>query len=127
MKYLIDASVVVAGLEEGHSTAGKILDEGDLGIIDLTRVEVANAFRYKGSDRESISIALGLLYGEQVKCLEYSESDLLDTTMVSLELNTTVYDTLYHMVAKKHGLEFLTMDAKYFKKAEKLGGLVLLK
>ncbi len=46
---------------------------------------------------------------------------------ISKELDHHVFDTLYHAVALEHGATLISADEKYYRKAQSLGSLILLR
>jgi len=46
---------------------------------------------------------------------------------VAFDIETTIYDTLYHATAIIYEYEFVTLDKKYFDKAKKYGNIALVK
>lgn len=45
---------------------------------------------------------------------------------LSIELDHHLFDTLYHAVALEHDAMLVTADGRYFERAERLGGIMLL-
>ena len=54
------------------------------------------------------------------------ESAYLRAIEISRELDHHLFDTLYHATAIESGGILVTADERYFRKAEKLGGILLL-
>ncbi|MHB1100975.1 MAG: type II toxin-antitoxin system VapC family toxin [Burkholderiales bacterium] len=54
------------------------------------------------------------------------ESAYLRAIEISRELDHHLFDTLYHAAAIESGGILITADERYFRKAEKLGGILLL-
>lgn len=52
---------------------------------------------------------------------------MLRAIELSVELRHHLFDTLYHAIAIEHGIDLVTADAHYYRKARKLGHIVLLR
>jgi len=51
---------------------------------------------------------------------------LQDAVKISYLVNDSVYDSIYHVIAIKYDMEFVTLDATYFNKSKQLGNITLL-
>lgn len=85
--------------------------------------ELTNILRFKFLDVEEATDVYRAFLDLPILSYSLSGSDWEDILKLSYELDTTVYDTSYHAVARLLGGTFLTCDKKYFQKAKKLGGI----
>ena len=130
---VIDSSVIVAlaTLEEHSSwSRKKIAEHKYFHILELNYYEVANAIRFKQSNKfsankveEAFKQAVDLMnlfgvhsFGEVV----------VDALSIALELNIAVYDAAFLALADKLDIHLLTLDVKLAKKLEitKYHGLI---
>lgn len=133
--YVIDASVAVKALLAEERTVEvffqKLLTRALRKEILLLsskflHVEVANAFRFGIRDPEKSTLVLRDFLALPIKTVVPSKSSLFLASKLSYEFGTTVYDTLYHVLAQSYGAIFLTCDDEYYRKAKKLGDIVIL-
>jgi len=130
---VIDSSVIIAlvTIEEYSIWARqKISEHGYFHILDLSYYEVANALKYKQSQKlssketeEAFTQAIELMnlfgvhsFGEVV----------VDALSLALELNIAVYDAAFLCLADKLDIRLLTLDLKLAKRLEnsKYRGLI---
>lgn len=130
--YVIDASVVATALLAEESTVEsffqKLLEKAlQKEILILSSkfliVEVANALRFGLKDGDKSTQVLKDFLALPIKTVVPSKSALLLALALSYEIRTTVYDTLYHVLAQSYGATFLTCDDGYYRKAKKLGDI----
>ena len=134
-RYFIDASVILKTiLKESDSVARKVggilklASSGKTEILSqkLLAIEVANGFRY-GTKEVSESLEYFKVFLKlPIKYVISTKTQLKKVIETSFELDTTVYDTSYHILAKAHNAVFLTCDEHYYKKAKVLGDVELL-
>ena len=134
-RYFIDASVILKTiLKESDSVARKVgsilklASSGKTEILSqkLLAIEVANGFRY-GTKEVSESLEYFKVFLKlPIKYVISTKTQLKKVIETSFELDTTVYDTSYHILAKAHNAVFLTCDEDYYKKAKVLGDVELL-
>jgi predicted nucleic acid-binding protein len=122
---VIDSSVIIAlvTIEEYSIWARqKISEHGYFHILDLSYYEVANALKYKQSQKlssketkEAFTQAIELMnlfgvhsFGEVV----------VDALSLALELNIAVYDAAFLYLADKLDIRLLTLDLKLAKRLE---------
>ena len=134
-RHFIDASVILKTiLKESDSVARKVggilklASSGKTEILSqkLLAIEVANGFRY-GTKEVSESLEYFKVFLKlPIKYVISTKTQLKKVIETSFELDTTVYDTSYHILAKAHNAVFLTCDEDYYKKAKVLGDVELL-
>lgn len=88
--------------------------------------ELTNILRFKFLDIEEATDVYRTFLDLPIVSYHLSGEDWEDILELSYELDTTVYDTSYHAVARLLGGTFLTCDKKYFQKAKKLGNIELI-
>jgi predicted nucleic acid-binding protein len=52
---------------------------------------------------------------------------LLRAAQMAIDLRHHLFDTIYHAVAIEHGIDLVTADEHYYRKARRLGNIVLLR
>ena len=122
---LVDSSVFAALVtpEEHSDWASANAEEHDyLHILDLNYYEVANALRYKISEKFSPNDASQAFAKAQEllnQCAIHGFSEVATNALrLALELNITVYDAAFLSLAGKLDLQFLTLDERLAKKLE---------
>jgi predicted nucleic acid-binding protein len=114
---------VIAALvtpEEYSNWASKTLSDYDsCHVLDLNFYEVANAIKYKVSDRFSAKDAENAL-AQSVELMNlytvHSFFEVIaDAMSLALELNITVYDAAFLSLAEKKDMRLLTLDRKLAK------------
>lgn len=130
---VMDSSVIVAlvTLEDFSNWARKKISEhGYFHILELNYYEVANALRYKQSDKfsagnaeEAFSQAVELM--NQFGVHSFGEV-VVDAMTLALELNIAVYDAAFLSLADKLDMRLLTLDIRLAKRLEntKYRGLI---
>ena len=107
--------------EEQTSWALKKMSEHSyFHVLDLNYYEVANAIRYKTSDKFTIKDARAA-WSEALKLMNlfalHSFSEVIDDALtVASKLNISVYDAAFVSLADRLGMRFLTLDEKLAKK-----------
>ncbi len=122
---VVDSSVVAALVtpEEHSDWASKRLSEYDnFHALDLNYYEVANAIKYKKSDRLDAKDAIkAFIQAAEMMDLyavhNFSEV-IKDAMVLAIELNITVYDAAFLSLAEKLDAQLLTLDQKLVKKLE---------
>jgi predicted nucleic acid-binding protein len=127
---VVDASVVVSVFTRNDINE-KILsflseNSGKLYSHSFLNTEVANALRYFYKADHQIIKAMNLVDLLFIKVLEFDENSLGESILIALETGDTVYDASYHRLALSHDLEFVTLDKKYYDKANHLGNIRFL-
>lgn len=59
--------------------------------------------------------------------IESDEACMLLAVDLSVQLHHHLFDTIYHAVALEHGIDLVTADEHYYRKARKFGHIVLLR
>ncbi len=122
---VLDSSIIVAlaTLEDYSSWARKKISQHSYyHILELSYYEVANAVRYKRSDKftakdaeEAFSDAIDFLY----LCGVHSFGEVvIDAMRLALELDIAVYDAAVLSLADKLEMRLLTLDVKLAKRLE---------
>ncbi len=130
---VLDSSVIVAlvTLEEYSDWARKKMSEhGYFHILELNYYEVANAIRYKQTDKFSAKEAEEA-FAEAIELMDlfgvHSFGEVVvDAMSLALKLNIAVYDAAFLSLADKLDMRLLTTDVKLAKKLEntKYNGLI---
>jgi predicted nucleic acid-binding protein len=122
---VVDSSVVAALVTpEEHSdwASKRLLEYDDFHALDLNYYEVANAIKYKQSDRFSAKDAVKA-FTQAAEMMDlyaiHNFSEVINDAMVlAIELNITVYDAAFLSLAEKIDAQLLTLDQKLVKKLE---------
>jgi predicted nucleic acid-binding protein len=122
---VVDSSVVAALVtpEQYSNWASKKLSEyDDFHTLDLNYYEVANAIKYKKSDRfDSKDVSNAFIQAAEMLDLysihNFSEV-IKNAVTIALELNISVYDAAFLSLAEKLDSQLLTLDEKLVKKLE---------
>jgi len=122
---IVDSSVVAALVtpEQYSDWASKKLSEYDnFHALDLSYYEVANAIKYKISDRfEAKDATKAFMQATQMLNLYsvHNFSEVINKAVANaIELNITVYDAAFLSLAEKLDIKLLTLDQKLVKKLE---------
>lgn len=59
--------------------------------------------------------------------IDTSHSSMMRAVELSTQLNHHLFDTVYHAVAIEHDIDLVTADEHYYRKAQRLGHIVLLR
>lgn len=133
--YVLDASVVLTFLLGKNNSLvknfTKILKQTKSGQAKLYSsyllpLEVGNGLRYSLEDEKLAVEVLEKFLKLPIEFFVFSEAHYGKILNLSYQLDTSFYDTSYHLVAKLLKGVFLTADKDYFKKARGLGCLKLL-
>ena len=122
---VVDSSVVAALVtpEQYSNWASKKLSEyDDFHALDLNYYEVANAIKYKKSDRfDAKDVANAFMQAAEMLDLyavhNFSEV-IKNAVALAMELNISVYDAAFLSLAQKLDAQLLTLDEKLVKKLE---------
>jgi predicted nucleic acid-binding protein len=122
---VVDSSVVAALVtpEQYSDWASKKLSEyDDFHALDLNYYEVANAIKYKTSDRfDSKDAAKAFMQAVEMLdlCAVHNFYEVIKNAIsIAMELNITVYDAAFLSLAEKLDAQLLTLDQKLVKKLE---------
>jgi predicted nucleic acid-binding protein len=123
---VMDSSVIMALVApEEHSewALQKLEEKGYFHVLDLSYYEVANAIRYKTSDKFTKNDAR-TAWLDAVDLMSvfvvHSFSEVIDDAIgIASNLNISVYDAAFLALAEKLGIGFLTLDEKLAGKLEK--------
>jgi predicted nucleic acid-binding protein len=122
---VVDSSVVAALVTpEQHSNwASKKLSEyNDFHALDLNYYEVANAIKYKTSEKFDAKDTLKA-FNQATEILDlyavHNFSEVINNALtIANELNITVYDAAFLSLAEKLNAKLITLDQKLVKKLE---------
>lgn len=119
---VIDASIVnklVLPLEEGHNKVKRIFQEhaskeNIILTFDLIFYEVANTLVTKSRIPQSmVTRSLSTIYKTQMNIYYPNEDDIKSAAKLAKKFNTSVYDMLYAVLAKKYKTNLITADEKF--------------
>ena len=121
---VLDASVVLKWFvdEEDSDQALRLREEfytGEREIVipDLLLFEVANALRYNPSfTAEEIKEAVKTLFDIEIEIITPTYSLLAKAIELAESLDVTCYDAAYLALAEELGFEFITADARFYRK-----------
>lgn len=131
--YVLDASVVLSWLVSPHrdieALAFNFIADNKSKIYSHSYIdlEISNALSMISHDINRIESLFSLYKTTGIFLLPVTEDHMQLARSISIQVNDTVYDALYHSVATLHSKTFVTMDKKYFNKAKHLGNIELLK
>lgn len=119
----MDSSVVAKVLwEEEDSPVADALFEafpGRLRAPDLLRFEVANAIRFSRrlTSRAARMEALTTFEGLGIELAPAPPAEVAEALRVAIDTDTTVYDALYLVAARRTGSRLVTADARFAARA----------
>lgn len=135
-KFVVDASFILkAILKENKSVYIKFKElfkktkSNQVKILAPKSIidEISNAIRYSTKDNSEAQSIFNDFLALPINFIELGEVDYKKTIEIAYLQNTTVYDTLYHVLSKIENAIFLTCDEKYYQKAKHLGDIELIK
>lgn len=86
-------------------------------VPTLFFTEVANALVTKSeTTQKTIKKDLKFIFESKLNVYEPNEKDILQTTRLAKKYQTSVYDMLYAVVARKHKTRLITADENFVKK-----------
>lgn len=133
--YVVDASVILTSLLQTRFDVLKkvnkyftLLAKGEIKMIstNFLKTEVANGLRFNLKDAEMAVKFFNDFCDLPIEIHKLSASLYEEGIYKSFKYNTTVYDTLYHILALDQRAVFLTCDEDYYKKAKRLGDIELV-
>jgi predicted nucleic acid-binding protein len=73
--------------------------------------------------------AIGMVsdFGRIDASIDTESTSLRRATELAIALEHHLFDTIYHAVAIEHGIDLVTADEHYYRKAHKLGHILLLR
>lgn len=131
---VVDASVLMEALLHEQSVVAQRLEllltqaqtkKFCLSAPTFLKVEFANGIRFKLRDPHSLTQVWDAFSKLPIAYQEPDPILLKQVILMSRQYETTVYDTLYHLVALTQEATFITCDARYYRKAEGLGNIEL--
>ncbi len=124
---VVDASVVTKLIntqEKGSDIATKLLlahiqGKEKILVPSLLFFEVANALATKSELREAyIQKGIHLLYEANFVVEEVEEENLKEASLLAKKYNTSVYDMIYAVIAKRKQATLVTSDSKFADKTK---------
>lgn len=135
-KYVVDASVVLCYLLEQKASVVNKLEKllTDIQKTGKTKffssfllpLEVGNGLRFTLKDEELAAEVFEKFLKLPIENFSFSKPQLQKILALAYMLNTTFYDTSYHLLARSRKATFVTCDEEYYKKAKDLGDIVFL-
>lgn len=126
---VVDASIVLGHLIKSNKKAlkefPKILNLAEakkIKIISLSLLplEVANGLRFSKADSLIATEILNKFIKLPIKLISLTNDLLVKSVESAFQNKTTVYDTVYHLLAISRNLTLLTCDKKYWLAAKQL-------
>jgi predicted nucleic acid-binding protein len=122
---VVDSSVIAALVtpeQYSNWASKKIAEYNDFHALDLNYYEVANAIKYKTSDKFDAKDTLKA-FNQATEILDLYEvhnfSEVINNALaIAIELNITIYDAAFLSLAEKLNAKLLTLDQKLVKKLE---------
>lgn len=90
----------------------------------LWRAEIAAGLARMLPDR-ALDMVRQFNYVDAV--IDDTASSLTLATQIAVALRHHLFDTIYHAVAIEHGIDLITADEHYYRKAHRIGNIVLLR
>lgn len=134
--YVIDASVILRTLSDKGGPADKFFRKllthqkkkrVHLYSIPYLLLEIANGLRFTLKESKFAEESLKECINLPIKYFPLTNSHIDKALQLSYQYKTTVYDSLYHVVAAFLDGIFLTCDAEYVSKAKGYGNIKLLR
>lgn len=137
MNYIVDASVILQSILQENCQTHEWLAETLLRQeVEKTNqflfsstflpLGVANGLRFSLKETSQLSKAIRRFNRLPIELIEVNQGLVKESLFKAKQLNTTVYDTSYHLLALKRDAVFVTADKQYFAKARGLGSIELL-
>jgi predicted nucleic acid-binding protein len=122
---VVDSSVIIARFApeaQSEWAAQKMSEHDYFHVLDLNYYEVANALKHKTPNRFTSKDAHAA-FSKAVNLMNlfalHSFSEVIDDAFeIAADLNITVYDAAFVLLAEKLNLSFLTLDEKLAGKLE---------
>ncbi len=124
---IIDASVALKFIntqEEGSEKTLELLErhtngEEEIIIPSLLFLEVANALATKSSVLEAqIKEGIDTLYDSKFFVYDVQKDDTEEAALLARKYNTSVYDMIYALIAKKKNITLITADSKFINRVK---------
>jgi len=115
-KDLVNAEAILQGWFDGKH---------EILLPKLWGFEVGNVLGMKNPRLagEIMNIFLGYRFNE----IELNTDICKQTFDIMSKCKVTFYDAVYHVIAIAHGGVFITADVQYYRKASKIGTIIMLK
>ncbi|MDP3724534.1 MAG: type II toxin-antitoxin system VapC family toxin [bacterium] len=133
--YVLDASVVICYIQEEDEKIGqkiaRLFKEQKAGMVELLAprlllVEVGNGLRFSVDTQDQALAAYRVFSRLPLSYQEMTTEVCGQAISQAFQFNTTVYDTVYHVLAQSRSATLLTCDRAYFQKAKQVGSIELL-
>lgn len=135
MVYVIDASVVLTALLHKSGKVDEYFrsvlyqkkkDKVQIYSSPFILLEIANGLRFTLDDVAVSEEILGRFKMLPIDYFAVSDQHIQEALRKSYHYDTTVYDSIYHVIAKLLNGTLLTCDRHYFIKAKDWGNIKLL-
>ncbi len=123
-KVVVDASVAARWYveEEWSDKALKVRTDYESGLIELIApylliYEVSNSLRHSPDlNANDTSDSIRSLIDMQLDTRVLTKEEIQKIVMIAFEFNISIYDAVYFALSRSLGLNFLTGDAKLYRK-----------
>lgn len=131
----LDASVVLGYLLESNKYAVKKLptllrqaDKKQIKIISLPllSIEIANGLRFSLKNPQVAQAILEKFVQLPIKIVDLPMNSMENALQLAYENETTIYDTVYHLLAIARNATLLTCDKQYWRSAKHLNHIELI-
>ena len=133
-KYILDASIFLKAILNEDEKEARLVEKVFLEVSKKKAIvyaptfillEFTNGLRFSLNDESLVILSLEKFFQLPIELFSFKTIHVKEILKLSFRLQTTVYDTAYHFLAKLLNGIFLTADEEYFKKAKRLGDIVL--
>ena len=123
-KYYVDSNVFfyakILDIEYGKPCTKimKAIFNGEIDAVTsaLTPIEVANALRKYGLDREDVKNTIDAILSLKIQVYEFDQIDVMEAIEVSKEFDVSPYDAVHVVTMKKAGVTSILSADRDFDK-----------
>jgi predicted nucleic acid-binding protein len=133
IEYVVDASFILQAILIQKPSVQKLFSEifsqekkYHIVAPDFLRLETRNVLRFAYDNITLLQEALDTFNALSITFLESNVFFLDQATISAFQTKTTVYNSLYHILAIQRKATFLTCDKKYYQAAKSLGHIELV-
>jgi len=135
MRLVLDASVCLKWyLSERTNEAHSDIARAMLSHAREGRVKLRQPAIWQSEIAAVLAREMPTLVGTLIQSMQGLQADIVDDAVVmlraielSVKTNHHLFDTIYHAVAFEYGIDLITADEHYYRKARAFGSIVLLK
>lgn len=135
MRLVLDASVCLKWyLSERTNEAHSDIARAMLSHAREGRVKLRQPAIWQSEIAAVLAREMPTLAGTLIQSMQGLQADIVDDAVVmlraielSVKTNHHLFDTIYHAIAIEHGIDLVTADEHYYRKAHKLGHILLLR